>query len=332
MRDLTFVHAPTRRAKALRALQKSHVAPSYRRLPHPLWTTTMTMILRLCLGVMRAQLAFYMRRSDAVMQRSRPEERASAGEESTSFHSQTSSALVQDVPITPCCSLCVWGFSAGSFVGLAILRLVVDEPLVSGSGTLGALAVSPALMAKFESIISSQTSCAPGLLKTLMSLSPRSRWSWSATMITTWTGILAGIAILIVTGSGWILCQECTNYGHSAIRGGGGKASPSVSIFSRAPLCPNTCRHCRNKPCDIATDHDDHICYNCEQRLLFPERIPKWETQKLPICDLWCQECATQRCCTRGSHQYHLCMQCERRGVVFLAPVGGEDPWAANDG
>ena len=57
-----------------------------------------------------------------------------------------------------------------------------------------------------------------------------------------------------------------------AIRGGGGKASPSVSIFSRAPLCPNTCRHCRNKPCDIATDHDDHICYNCEQRLLFPER------------------------------------------------------------
>ena len=111
-----------------------------------------------------------------------------------------------------------------------------------------------------------------------------------------------------------------------AIMGGGGKASPSVSIFSRAPLCPNTCRHCRSKPCDIATDHDDHICYNCEQRLLFPERIPKWETQNLPICDLWCQECATQRCCTRGSHQYHLCMQCERRGVVFLAPVGGEDP------
>ena len=41
-----------------------------------------------------------------------------------------------------------------------------------------------------------------------------------------------------------------------------------MSIFSRAPLCPNTCRHCRSKPCDIATDHDDHICYNCEQRLL----------------------------------------------------------------
>ena len=101
-----------------------------------------------------------------------------------------------------------------------------------------------------------------------------------------------------------------------------------VSIFSRAPLCSHTCRHCRCKPCDIATEHDDHICFNCEQRILFPERIPKWEMQKLPICDLCCLECATQRCCTRGPHQHHLCMECERRGVVFLAPAGGEDPWA----
>ena len=44
----------------------------------------------------------------------------------------------------------LFGFSAGSFVGLAILQLVVEEPLVSGPGTLGALAVSPALMAKFR--------------------------------------------------------------------------------------------------------------------------------------------------------------------------------------
>ena len=44
-----------------------------------------------------------------------------------------------------------------------------------------------------------------------------------------------------------------------AIRGVGGKASPSVSIFSRAPLCPNTCRDCKNKPCDIATVHDEQI-------------------------------------------------------------------------
>ena len=44
-----------------------------------------------------------------------------------------------------------------------------------------------------------------------------------------------------------------------AIREGGGKASPSMSIFSRAPLCPNTCRHCRNKPCDIATDYEGQL-------------------------------------------------------------------------
>ena len=75
--------------------------------------------------------------------------------------------------------------------------------------------------------------------------------------------------------------------GYIQLRPHDAKASPSVSIFSRAPLCPNTCRHCRSKPCDIATDHDDHICYNCEQRLLFPERIPKWETQNLPICDFY---------------------------------------------
>ena len=68
----------------------------------------------------------------------------------------------------------------------------------------------------FEFIISSQTSCAPGHLKTVMSPSPLSRWSWSATLTTTWTGTLAGMAILIVIGSGWILHRECTNYGRSA--------------------------------------------------------------------------------------------------------------------
>ena len=69
----------------------------------------------------------------------------------------------------------------------------------------------------------------------------------------------------------------------------------------------------RHKPCDIATDHNDHICYNCEQRQLFPERISKW---KLSICNFCCQKCATQRCCTRSAHEYYLCMQCERMDLV----------------
>ena len=203
MRNLTFVHAPTRRAKALRALRKSHVAPSYRRLPHPLWTGCMTMILRLCLGVMRAQLAFYMRRSDAVMQRSRPEERASAGEGSTSFHSG-------DFPLV----LLDWLFFSWWWRNPWFRDLGLWERLPSHRHLWQSFRhVMPDV---FEFIISSQTSCAPGHLKTAMSLSPLSRWSWSATMITTWTGTLAGMAILIVTGSGWILHQECTNYGHSA--------------------------------------------------------------------------------------------------------------------
>ena len=95
-----------------------------------------------------------------------------------------------------------------------------------------------------------------------------------------------------------------------------GKASPSVSIFARAPVCPDTCRYCRRKPCDVATVHDDHTCYNCEQRQLFPERIPAWELPDLPICDSWCRACATQRCCYRGAHDSHFCMRCERKGAV----------------
>ena len=53
-----------------------------------------------------------------------------------------------------------------------------------------------------------------------------------------------------------------------------GKASPSVSIFSRDPICKNTCRYCRCQPCDVGVEHDDHTCYSCEQRLLHPEGVP----------------------------------------------------------
>ena len=51
-----------------------------------------------------------------------------------------------------------------------------------------------------------------------------------------------------------------------AVRDGGGKASPSVSIFSRSPLCSHTCRHCRSKPCDIATEHDEVTCASIVSR------------------------------------------------------------------
>ena len=42
------------------------------------------------------------------------------------------------------------------------------------------------------------------------------------------------------------------------------EGSPSVSIFSRDPLCKHTCRYCRCQPCDVGVEHDDHTCYSCE--------------------------------------------------------------------
>ncbi len=146
MRYLVFSHAPSRRARAFQALLISHVAPSYRRLPHPLWSSCMTLLLRLCLGVARSQLAFHLGTPHTKPTRREPLSRALAGEASTSLGAEKVAPAVAAVPITPLSSVEVWGFSAGSFVGLALLHLVVGEPLISVSGTLGALAAPPALI------------------------------------------------------------------------------------------------------------------------------------------------------------------------------------------
>ena len=93
-----------------------------------------------------------------------------------------------------------------------------------------------------------------------------------------------------------------------------GKASPSVSIFSRDPLSKNTCRYCRCRPCDIGVEHDDHTCYSCEQRLLHPEGVPgaPWQPPLMPGCESWCTQCTSQQCAVRGLHELHVCMGCER--------------------
>ncbi len=110
-----------------------------------------------------------------------------------------------------------------------------------------------------------------------------------------------------------------------------GKASESVSIFARAPVCQDTCRYCRVRPCDVAIAHDDHTCYDCEQRLLHPDGVPgaPWRPPPLPGCTFWCHRCSTQRCAIRELHDLHLCMRCGRLPAVDRAPVGG--PWAAVD-
>ena len=104
-----------------------------------------------------------------------------------------------------------------------------------------------------------------------------------------------------------------------------GKASPSVSIFSRGPICKNTCRYCRCQPCDVGVEHDDHTCYSCEQRLLHPEGVPgaPWRPPLTPGCKSWCAHCTSQRCALRGLHELHL--------MKISTPEGGGDPWAASE-
>ena len=111
-----------------------------------------------------------------------------------------------------------------------------------------------------------------------------------------------------------------------------GKASPSVSIFSRDPICKNTCRYCRCQPCDVGVEHDDHTCYSCEQRLLHPEGVPgaPWRPPLTPGCKSWCAHCTSQRCALRGLHELHLCMGCEH-AMKISTPEGGGDPWAASE-
>ena len=96
----------------------------------------------------------------------------------------------------------------------------------------------------FGSITSSPISCAHGPLRTMMSLSPRFRWSSFATMTTTWTGILAEMATLTVIGSGWILRLGFTNCGRSA------ETTRQLGIRARdeAPL-RLVCAHTHTHPC-----------------------------------------------------------------------------------
>ena len=111
-----------------------------------------------------------------------------------------------------------------------------------------------------------------------------------------------------------------------------GKASSSVSIFSRDPICKNTCRYCRCQPCDVGVEHDDHTCYSCEQRLLHPEGVPgaPWRPPLMPGCKSWCAHCTSQRCAVRGFHELHVCMGCEH-AMKISTPEGGGDPWAAHE-
>ena len=98
-----------------------------------------------------------------------------------------------------------------------------------------------------------------------------------------------------------------------------GRASRPVSIFARAPVCRESCVHCKACPCDVAEGHDDHTCYDCEQLMLNPAGDPNapWKAPRLPACELICDHCSRQKCCLRYLHDSHACYWCDRNGVTL---------------
>ena len=102
--------ASARRATALEMFQASHIAPSHRRMPHVLWTDSMTLIWNLLMG---GRMGRYTGSSDTLVCNQRVDLR---------------------------------GFSAGSFAGLSTLHLLWKIPNVVTNGKLGAIACPPQLL------------------------------------------------------------------------------------------------------------------------------------------------------------------------------------------
>ena len=106
----TLLKANARRLIALDMFEKSHIAPSHRRLPHPSWTTSFCLLLDLLLGAGKTR---YLN--------TRPHARARR-------------------------EVFVRGFSAGSYSGICLLHLLWQLPFVDARGKLGGIACPPELL------------------------------------------------------------------------------------------------------------------------------------------------------------------------------------------
>ena len=102
--------ASARRATALEIFGATHIQPSHRRMPHVLWTDSMTLIWNLLMG---GRMGRYTCSPDTLV-------------------------LDQRIDLT--------GFSAGSFAGLSTLQLLWKIPNVVTNGKLGAIACPPQLL------------------------------------------------------------------------------------------------------------------------------------------------------------------------------------------
>ena len=106
----TLLNANSRRLIALDMFEKSHIAPSHRRLPHPSWTTCFSLLLDLLLGAGKTRYLC-----------TRPHARAQR-------------------------EVFVRGFSAGSYSGICLLHLLWQLPFVDARGKLGGIACPPELL------------------------------------------------------------------------------------------------------------------------------------------------------------------------------------------
>ena len=102
--------ASARRATALEIFGATHIQPSHRRMPHVLWTDSMTLIWNLLMG---GRMGRYTGSPDTLV-------------------------LDQRIDLR--------GFSAGSFAGLSTLQLLWKIPNVVTNGKLGAIACPPQLL------------------------------------------------------------------------------------------------------------------------------------------------------------------------------------------
>ena len=102
--DTLVAIADERRQTALFMFEKCHIAPSYRRLPHPTWTSCINLLLDLLLGAGKARYLC-----------TRP----------TARHLR---------------EVFVRGFSAGSYSGICLLHMLWKLPHINARGKLGGIA------------------------------------------------------------------------------------------------------------------------------------------------------------------------------------------------
>ena len=118
----------------------------------------------------------------------------------------------------------VWGFSAGSFTGMALLDIVAADPHFAIEGTFGAVACPPALMDRFAPcqaqcigcITMDRINCAVGHPWTMKLRLVIFVLCTSTTLTTTWIVTLVRVSTHIVIGYGWILTLVSTSSRPSA--------------------------------------------------------------------------------------------------------------------